>query len=82
MERESKKEGKYVYVHTHTYPHTMDFPSLMAHQVKNPPAMQETRRCGFDPWVGKIPWRRKMSAHPSILAWKNPMDREAMWATV
>ena len=23
--------------------------------VKNPPAMQET---GFDPWAGKIPWRR------------------------
>ena len=20
---------------------------------------QETRRCGFDPWVEKIPWRRK-----------------------
>ena len=25
--------------------------------VKNPPACQ-CRRCGFDPWVGKIPWRR------------------------
>ena len=24
--------------------------------VKNPPTMQET---GFDPWVGKIPWRRE-----------------------
>ena len=24
--------------------------------AKNLPAMQET---GFDPWVGKIPWRRK-----------------------
>ena len=23
--------------------------------VKNPPAMRET---GFDPWVGKISWRR------------------------
>ena len=23
--------------------------------VKNPPAMWET---GFDPWVGKIPWKR------------------------
>ena len=28
--------------------------------VKNLPAMQETcRRHRFDPWVGKIPWRRK-----------------------
>ena len=24
--------------------------------IKNPPAMQETQ---VDPWVGKIPWRRK-----------------------
>ena len=29
------------------------FPGSAA--VKNLPAMQET---GFDPWVGKIPWRR------------------------
>ena len=28
--------------------------------VKNLPAKQEThRRCGFDLWVRKIPWRRK-----------------------
>ena len=26
------------------------------------------RRCGFDPWVGKIPWRRKMAPHSSIHA--------------
>ena len=27
--------------------------------VKNPPAIQEmTRRPGFNPWTGKIPWRR------------------------
>ena len=30
--------------------------SLMAQLVRNPPVKQET--C-FDPWVGKIPWRRK-----------------------
>ena len=29
--------------------------SLVAKNVKNLPVMQET---GFDPWVGKIPWRR------------------------
>ena len=28
----------------------------MAQMVKNLPAMQETR---VNPWVGKIPWRRK-----------------------
>ena len=36
--------------------------------VKNLPAMQETcRRHGFDPWVGKIPWRRKQQLTPVFL---------------
>ena len=30
--------------------------NIVAQLVKNPLAMQET---GFDPWVGKIPWRKK-----------------------
>ena len=33
--------------------------------VKNPPARCEQR--GFDPWVGKIPWRRKWQATPVFL---------------
>ena len=32
--------------------------------VKNLPAMWET---GFDPWVGKIPWRRKLQPTPISL---------------
>ena len=35
------------------------------------------RRRWFDPWVGKIPWRRKWLMHTSILAWKISMDRGA-----
>jgi len=27
--------------------------------VKNPPANIGDKRCGFDPWVRKIPWSRK-----------------------
>ena len=34
---------------------------LVAETVKNPPAMQETR---FDPWDGKIPWRRAWQPTP------------------
>ena len=30
----------------------------------------------FDPWVGKIPWRRKMTTHSSILAWAIPWTEE------
>ena len=35
--------------------------SLVAQLVKNAPAVQET---GFDPWVGKIPWRRERLCTP------------------
>ena len=41
----------------------------------------QCRRCGFNPWVEKIPWRRKQQPTPySCLG--NPMDRGAWWATV
>ena len=41
----------------------------------------QCRRPGFDPWVGKIPWRRKW--HPfQYSCLENPMDRGAWWATV
>ena len=35
----------------------------------------------FDPWVGKIAWRRKWQPTPVPLP-GNPMDRGAWWATV
>ena len=34
------------------------------------------RRHGFNPWVGKIPWRRKTATHSSILAWRIPWTEE------
>ena len=54
--------------------------SLISQQGKNPAA--NARRHRFDPWVGKIPWRRGTVTHSGILAWENPMDRGAWWATV
>ena len=43
------------------YPLLYAWASLVAQLVKNSPAMQET---GFDPWVGKIPWRRERLPTP------------------
>ena len=31
---------------------------------------------GFDPWVRKIPWRRKRQPHSNILAWEIPWTEE------
>ena len=42
--------------------------SLVAQTVKNPPT-------GFDPWVGKIPWRREWQ--PTHFSWeKSPWTEE------
>ena len=35
----------------------------------------------FDPWVGKIIWRREQQPTP-YSCWENLMDRGAWWATV
>ena len=43
--------------------------SLVAQSVKNLPAVQETT--GFDPWVGKIPWRKKWQPTPVSLPGKS-----------
>ena len=45
----------------------------MAQWVKNPPPMQETRhrRCGLDPWLGKISWYRKWQPTPVFLPEKS-----------
>ena len=40
--------------------------------VKNPLAMQETM---FDPWVGKVPWRRKWLPTPAFLPGKSHRQR-------
>ena len=34
------------------------------------------RRHGFQPWVGKIAWRRKWQVHSNILAWRIPWVEE------
>ena len=69
-------------MHRHTYnEYKYIFPraSLVAHLVKNPPAMQET-------WIQSLGWEdpleEGMATHSRILAWRIPMDREAWQATV
>ena len=50
--------------------------------VKNPPAKcRKRKRCGFDPWVRKIPWRRKWQSTPVLLPGKSH-GQGAWWAAV
>ena len=49
--------------------------------VKNPPVnAADNRRCGFDPWIGKIYWR-KCQPTP-VFSLRESMDRGALRATV
>ena len=53
-------------------PHCAPFPSGLPSGavVENPPANDQWRRrkrLRFDPWVGKIPWRRKRQSTPAFL---------------
>ena len=41
--------------------------------VKNLRAIQETRS---DPWVRRIPWKKGMATHSSILAWRIPWTEQ------
>ena len=53
--------------------------SLVDQSVKSLPAVQETQA----PSLGKEdPLAKETATHSSILAWRNPMDRRAWWATV
>ena len=36
----------------------------------------QCERPGFDPWIGKIPWRRKWQPTPVLLALKIPWTEE------
>lgn len=53
--------------------------------VKNPFAKVGAagNKGSMDPWVSKIPWRRKMVIHPSILAgtipWTEKPDGYSPW---
>ena len=51
----------YIYICMYIYTHTDIWASLVAQLVKNLP---QRGRPGFDPWVGKIPWRRERLPTP------------------
>ena len=53
--------------------------SLVAQMVKNLPAVWET-------WIWSLGWEdtleKGVATHSSVLAWRIPMDRGALWVTV
>ena len=50
-------------------PRRRGFP--VAQVVKNLPAIQGTQKQGFNPWVGKVPWKSKWQPTPVFLPGKS-----------
>ena len=50
--------------------------SLIAHWVKNLPAIQETQETQVQSLGGEDPLKKERATHSSILAWKIPCTEE------
>ena len=56
---------RHTHTHTHTHTQTHGFPGGAS--VKEPACQcRKHKRHGFDPWVGKIPWRREWQPSPGL----------------
>ena len=57
--------------------------SQVMQMVRNPPANTGDKRCGFDPWIRKIPWRRAWQPAPVFLPGKShgqrSLERYSPW---
>jgi len=71
LENSTDRGACWVTVHrvakTQTWLSNYHWASLVALVVKNLPQYKRHKRCRFDSWVGKIPWRRKWQATPVFL---------------
>ena len=61
------------------YPLQYSWASLVAQMVKNLP---QCERPGFDPWVGKIPWRRSWQPTPVFLPGEIAKDKGTWQAII
>ena len=59
--------------HMHTYKHLLVFTETLELPMwlSGKESACQCRRCGFHPWVGKIPWRRKWQPTPILLPEKS-----------
>jgi len=65
------------YTHTHTHTHTyIGFPGSLDGKES---ACNVRDRPGFDPWVGKIPWRRAWQPTLVFLPGESPWIEEPGW---
>ena len=74
-----RHSSPHVHARTHTHTHTQAYPRWRLCK-ESACQCRRHKRCGFDLWVRKIPWRRARQSTPACL--ENPMDRGVGWAIV
>jgi len=57
-------------------------PGFLGSSSGKEPTCRRHKRHRFNPWVGKIPWRRAWQPTPVFLPLENPMKRGARQAAV
>ena len=62
--------------HLKTQVHIWEWASQVALVVKNPACQCLCKRRRFDPWIGKIPWRRAWNPTPAFLPGESPWTEE------
>ena len=73
------------FIHFHSLWFLQGFPGgASGKKKKNPPVSQcgRHKRLEFDPWVGKIPWKRAWQPTPVFFPGESPRTEEAWQATV
>ena len=56
--------------------------TVSGHWLSGEESTCQGRRLRFNPWVGKIPWRREMATHSSIPVWETTDRGRSLEATV
>ena len=68
-----------IHAHTHTHTHTWEKGFSGGSVIQK--SVCQCRRCVFDPWIGKIPWRREW-LHTPVFLLEESHGQKAWWAAV
>ena len=60
----------------------MDLEIVILSKVNQKQKGRRHKRCSFNPWVGKVPWRGRHGNPLQYSCLEKPMDRGAWWAAV
>ena len=78
IETKTVRSGVHKYLQTRLNLMLYYLPPWLPWRFSGKEPTYQCRRCRFDPWVGKIPWKRACNPH-QYSCLENPMDRGNWW---